>query len=261
MRPRRRRNPASCANYASRISTASSARPAASQSLASIAATTAAMTIQATYAAAAEAGDGRKYPYHYQIMFNTESAGRRLRRISSRRLGLKRDRHSAGEHGIRRTGYVRPPRHCCRRDSVSRRSANRYTDLGARPVDLRFQLAKGRRGWRDRLDRQCPKRGDDLQRDEDAEMVSARRRPQRTDASRSIRSRPGRIREKRVRDLLSQLHWTDTEQPGERQSEFAKKLAKYPEAKGYEVNVAAAPYYDFSLLPEGGDRVREKFRA
>ena len=39
--------------------------------------------------------------------------------------------------------------------------------------------------------------------------------------------------------------WTDTEQPGERQVAFAKKLARYPEAKGFEVNVAAAPYYDF----------------
>jgi ABC-type branched-subunit amino acid transport system substrate-binding protein len=39
--------------------------------------------------------------------------------------------------------------------------------------------------------------------------------------------------------------WTDTEQPGTRQIEFAKKLAQYPESKGYEVNVAAAPYYDF----------------
>src|SRR6516162_8906249 len=43
-----------------------------SQSLASIAATTSAKTIQSTYAVAAEAGDGRKYPCHYQIMFNTD---------------------------------------------------------------------------------------------------------------------------------------------------------------------------------------------
>ena len=39
--------------------------------------------------------------------------------------------------------------------------------------------------------------------------------------------------------------WTDTEQPGTRQVEFAKKLTQFPEAKGFEVNVAAAPYYDF----------------
>lgn len=39
--------------------------------------------------------------------------------------------------------------------------------------------------------------------------------------------------------------WTETEQPGERQVAFARKLAQHPEAKGFEVNVAAAPYYDF----------------
>ena len=42
--------------------------------------------------------------------------------------------------------------------------------------------------------------------------------------------------------------WTDTEQPGARQIAFAKKLAEYPEAKGFEVNVAASPYYDFVKL-------------
>jgi branched-chain amino acid transport system substrate-binding protein len=39
--------------------------------------------------------------------------------------------------------------------------------------------------------------------------------------------------------------WSDTEQPGAPQVEFAKKLSQYPEARGFEVNVAAAPYYDF----------------
>ena len=36
------------------------------------AATTPANLIQSAYAAAAEAGDGKRYPYHYQVMFNTD---------------------------------------------------------------------------------------------------------------------------------------------------------------------------------------------
>jgi len=104
------------------------------------------MTIQATYAAAAEAGDGRKYPYHYQIMFNTDQqADVCVEYLVG--VGSEEDRHSAGEHGIRRTGYVR---HQGTAAEEIRSHADQRTgipDLGARPVDLRFQLAKGRRGW------------------------------------------------------------------------------------------------------------------
>ena len=61
-----------------------------SQSLASIAATTSAKTIQSTYAAAAEAGDGKKYPYHYQIMFNTDQQADVCVEYMVQKLGLKK---------------------------------------------------------------------------------------------------------------------------------------------------------------------------
>ena len=42
--------------------------------------------------------------------------------------------------------------------------------------------------------------------------------------------------------------WSGTSEAPARQVEFAKKLAAIPEAKGFEVNVAASPYYDFIHL-------------
>jgi ABC-type branched-subunit amino acid transport system substrate-binding protein len=44
---------------------------------------------------------------------------------------------------------------------------------------------------------------------------------------------------------LKAFTWTATESPGARQVEYAKKIATYPEAKAWEVNVAAGPFYDF----------------
>jgi ABC-type branched-subunit amino acid transport system substrate-binding protein len=41
------------------------------------------------------------------------------------------------------------------------------------------------------------------------------------------------------------LMWSDTESPGERQVEFAKKVMSYPEAKGSATAVSNSPYYDF----------------
>ena len=35
----------------------------------------------------AEAGDGKKYPYHYQIMFNTDQQAEISRRLPGRELG------------------------------------------------------------------------------------------------------------------------------------------------------------------------------
>jgi branched-chain amino acid transport system substrate-binding protein len=131
-----------------------------SQSLASIAATTSSKVVQSTYAAAAEAGDGRKYPYHYQIMFNTDQQADVCVDYMVQTLGLKKigSRHQGGSAEQIRT-------HACQRTGVSDRRSGSF--------GLCRKSAEGWRRRRHRLDRQRSKCGDDLQCHEDAEMVPA----------------------------------------------------------------------------------------
>jgi ABC-type branched-subunit amino acid transport system substrate-binding protein len=44
------------------------------------------------------------------------------------------------------------------------------------------------------------------------------------------------------------LTWTDSEEIGARQMEFAKKANAFPETKEAGVNVAGSPFYDFLYL-------------
>ncbi|RZI65595.1 MAG: amino acid ABC transporter substrate-binding protein, partial [Variovorax sp.] len=79
-----------------------------SQALASLAFTTRAKMPQATYANAAELADGTKYPYHYQLSFNTaiqaEVIVRHLvEKLGLRKIGVIQENTAFGEQGTAST--------------------------------------------------------------------------------------------------------------------------------------------------------------
>jgi ABC-type branched-subunit amino acid transport system substrate-binding protein len=216
-----------------------------SQSLASIAATTASKTIQATYAAAAEAGDGRKYPYHYQIMFNTDQQADvcveyLVGKLGLKKIGILQENTAFGEQGTAATKALLQ-----KRFGLTPVSEQVYPisapELSTYVSNLQKAGADGLIGW--------------IANVPNAAMIFNAMKtlkwfpPVAGHSGLMLPALFDLVPAESVKNVFATYYrnftWTDTEQPGERQTEFAKKLSKYPEAKGYEVNVAAAPYYDF----------------
>jgi branched-chain amino acid transport system substrate-binding protein len=216
-----------------------------SQSLASIAATTSAKIVQATYAAAAEAGDGRKYPYHYQIMFNTDQQADVCVEYMVRTLGLKRivvlqENTAFGEQAAAATKTILQ-----KKFGLVPVSEQVYPiaapDLSAYVANLQKAGADGVIGW--------------IANVPNAAMIFNAMRtlkwfpPVAGHSGLMLPALFDLVPAEAVKNVFATYYrnfsWTDTEQPGARQLAFASKLAQYPEAKGNEINVAAAPYYDF----------------
>jgi branched-chain amino acid transport system substrate-binding protein len=216
-----------------------------SQSLASIAATTAAKTVQSTYAAAAEAGDGRKYPYHYPIMFNTDQQAEicvdyMVRILGQKKIGILQENTAFGEQAAAATKTVLQQKF-----GLTAVSEQVYPitapDLSAYVANLQKAGADGIVGW--------------IANVPNAAMIFNAMKtlkwfpPVAGHSGLMLPALFDLVPAEAVKNVFATYYrnfsWTDTEQPGARQLEFAKKLAQYPEAKGFEVNVAAAPYYDY----------------
>jgi ABC-type branched-subunit amino acid transport system substrate-binding protein len=216
-----------------------------SQSLASIAATTSAKTIQSTYAAAAEAGDGRKYPYHYQIMFNTDQQADvcvdyMVRTIGAKKIGILQENTAFGEQAAAATKAVLQ-----KKFGLTPVSEQVYPiaapDLSAYVANLQKAGADGVIGW--------------IANVPNAAMIFNAMKtlkwfpPVTGHSGLMLPALFDLVPAEAIKNVFATYYrnfsWTDTEAPGARQVEFAKKLLRYPEAKGFEVNVAAAPYYDF----------------
>jgi branched-chain amino acid transport system substrate-binding protein len=216
-----------------------------SQSLASIAATTAAKTIQSTYAAAAEAGDGRKYPYHYQIMFNTDQQADvcveyMVQKLGLKKIGILQENTAFGEQAAAATKTLLQ-----KKFGLSPVSEQVYPiaapDLSAYVGNLQKAGADGVIGW--------------IANVPNAAMIFNAMKtlkwfpPVAGHSGLMLPALFDLVPAEAVKNVFATYYrnftWTDTEQPGERQTAFARKLAQYPEARGFEVNVAAAPYYDF----------------
>jgi len=218
-----------------------------SQSLASLAFTTPAKLIQSTYAFAAELGDGKKYPYHYQCSYNTdhqaEAAVRHLADVLKlKKIGILQENTAFGEQ----VGGA-----CVA--ALKKRGITAVThevypitapDLNAYVGKLRKAGADGVLAW--------------IANTPNAAMAfnamhSQKYYPQ-------VAGHNGLFFE-RLLELVpmdairgatgthyKSLTWTDKEAPGPRQQAFARKLEKYPEVKGMETAVVMSPYYDFLHL-------------
>jgi branched-chain amino acid transport system substrate-binding protein len=216
-----------------------------SQSLASIAAATSAKTIQSTYAAAAEAGDGRKYPYHYQLMFNTDQQAGvcvdyMVRTLGLKKIGILQENTAFGEQAAAATKAILQ-----KSFGLTPVGEQVYPiaapDLSAYVANLQKAGADGVIGW--------------IANVPNAAMIFNAMKtlkwfpPVAGHSGLMLPALFDLVPAEAVKNVFATYYrnftWTDTEQPAARQVEFARKLAQYPEAKGFEVNVAAAPYYDF----------------
>ena len=218
-----------------------------SQTLASLAFTTPAKIIQSTYAFAADLGDGRKYPYHYQCSYNTdhqaEAATRHLVDVLKlKKIGILQESTAFGEQvgnacveALRKRGLKAVAREVY---PISAPDLNSYVG------NLRKAGADGVLAW--------------IANTPNAAMAfnamhSQKYYPQ-------VAGHNGLFFE-RLLELVPMdairgatgthykaLTWTDKQGIGARQQAFAKKLEKYPEVKGMETAVVMSPYYDFLHL-------------
>ena len=218
-----------------------------SQTLASLAFTTPAKIIQSTYAFAAELGDGKKYPYHYQCSYNTdhqaEAATRHLVDVLKlKKVGILQENTAFGEQvgnacieALKKRGLKAVAREVYPINAP---------DLNSYVGNLRKAGADGVLAW--------------IANTPNAAMAfnamhSQKYYPQ-------VAGHNGLFFE-RLLELVPMdairgatgthykaLTWTAKESVGARQIAFAKKLEKYPEVKGMETAVVMSPYYDFLHL-------------
>ncbi|MCX7274316.1 MAG: ABC transporter substrate-binding protein [Burkholderiales bacterium] len=218
-----------------------------SQTLASLAFTTPAKIIQSTYAFAADLGDGKKYPYHYQCSYNTdhqaEAATRHLVDVLKlKKVGILQENTAFGEQvgnacieALKKRGLKAVAREVYPINAP---------DLNSYVGNLRKAGADGVLAW--------------IANTPNAAMAfnamhSQKYYPQ-------VAGHNGLFFE-RLLELVPMdairgatgthykaLTWTAKESVGARQIAFAKKLEKYPEVKGMETAVVMSPYYDFLHL-------------
>lgn len=219
-----------------------------SQSLASLAATTQAKILQSTYAAAAEAGDGKKYPYHYQLLFNTNQqaevcADYMVKTLGSKKIGVLQENTAFGEQATASTVAILKQKYGLEPASVQVYPIT-ATDLSAYVGNLQKAGVDGVIGW--------------IANVPNAAMIFNSMKtlkwfpPVTGHSGLMLPSLFDLVSADAIKNVFATYYrpftWTDTEQPGPRQVAFAKKLAQFPETKGNEVNVAASPYYDFIHL-------------
>ena len=218
-----------------------------SQTLASLAFTTPAKIIQSTYAFAADLGDGRKYPYHYQCSYNTdhqaEAATRHLVDVLKlKKIAILQESTAFGEQvgnacvaALKKRGLTAVAREVYPINAP---------DLNSYVGNLRKAGADGVLAW--------------IANTPNAAMAFNAMHTQKYYPQ--VAGHNGLFFE-RLLDLVPMdairgatgthykaLTWTDKQGIGARQLAFAKKLEKYPEVKGMETAVVMSPYYDFLHL-------------
>ena len=218
-----------------------------SQALAALATTTPNKIINTTYGLAAALGDGRKYPYHYQMIFNSDQQAIAIVRylvdvLKLRKIGVLQENTAYGEEIASST----------RRELKKR---------GLDPVDVQvFPIsAPDLNGYVNNLQ----KAGADglclfLSNTPNSVMAF--------NAMNGLNWHPPiaghtslfdeallkLVPEEALRNVYGTYYksftWSETEAPPQRQQDYARKIAGYPEAKGVMVNAAFSPNYDFLKL-------------
>ena len=218
-----------------------------SQALASFAGTMPAKIIQAAGAIATTVGDGNLYPYNYQCGYNTELQGQLATQFLVKKLGMTKI-------GIlvESTAYG---------DQVLMGSRNELERLGIKPVsvqsypvnatdfngyitNLRNAGTEGLLAWVGNIPNAALAF---------TAMANQKWAPPTTGhyvlfLQQLLTLIPAEALTNVYGTMFKNLTWTDTEKIGDRQIRYAQKVATYKEAKGLEVVVASAPWYDFLHL-------------
>jgi len=218
-----------------------------SQALSSAATTTARKMVQTTYALLSDMGDGKKYPYHYQFILNSDMQAEACVAYLADGLGVKKI-------GILQesTAYG---------ESITPASVAQLKKRGLTPTDIQvFPIT-------------APDLGSYMQalRKSGAEAVlmwmstlpnsamafhalhSMKWYPPMTGhTALFLESLLDLVPAEAVKNVYGtwykNLSWSGPQEPGERQKAYARKIMAHPDAKGAEVNAAGAPYYDFLHL-------------
>ena len=218
-----------------------------SQALASFAGTQPAKMIQAAGAIATTVGDGNLYPYNYQVGYNTELQGQLAVQYLVNNLGMKKigilhestaygEQVLAGSRGELDKLGIKPV-------SVQAYPVN-ATDFSGYINNLRSAGSEGLLAWVGNIPNAALAF---------TAMANQKWAPPTTGHYVLFLQQlhtlvPAEALRNVYGTMYKNLTWTDTEKIGDRQLKFAEKVAGYKEAKGLEVVVASAPWYDFLHL-------------
>lgn len=214
------------------------------QSLAALAITTPAKTITTMYAIASEAGDGARYPWHYQCTFNSdlhaEMASRYLvETLKLKKIGILQENTAYGEQVVTACQIV-------------------LTKLGVTPVgvevfpitapDLNVYVGNLRKAGADGVlfwTGSTPITAKGFNSMHGQKYYPAIAGHSALFADSLLDLVPPEALQNAAGTYYKKLTWTDKDDIGARQMEFAKKANLFPETREAGVNVASSPFYDF----------------
>lgn len=215
-----------------------------SQALASMQATTTNKMLQAAFAQAAEAGDGMKYPYHYQIVVNTDQQARLIcdyaaNNLKGKKIGILRENTAFGEQGTDATIRILKeyglepstvevyPLDAPSMDPYINNLRNADTDVLVSWVSVIANAAMAFNTMKT-MDWFPPVVGHNgILTDALLDLV------------------PKEVLDNVVVTFPKAYSYTEGSELDPRRLAYAKKIDQYPEAEGHDCNVAAAPFYDF----------------
>lgn len=229
-----------------------------SQALASVAFSTQAKVFQTANAGAAEIGDATKYPYFYQTMMDTgrqtEVMVRHLiDKMKVKRIGIMQENTAFGEQGTKTTLAMLATMGI--KDVPVEVYPLTAPDLAPYVRNLRSANVDGVIAWIATAQA----------------AAGAFNTMNRLQWSPPVVGHTGIFTEsifdfvpvEAVKNVYATFYrtltWAGSEMPSERHIAYAKKIATYPEAKGNEPFVAAAPYYDFIYLLKHGVETAKSF--
>ena len=218
-----------------------------SQAMASAAMTTPRKVIHTTSANGADMGDGVKYPYHYQVMYNTLTQSDVIvhhlaENLKLKKIGIIQENTAFGEQGTIASLPL------LKKLGITPVATEVYPltapDLSPYISNLRKAGAEGVIAWISTIP-SASMAFNAMHRQQWYPHVAGH-------AGLFLESIFDLVPMEAVAKVYATYYknftWTAKEGIGERQIAFAKKMANYPEAKGSEVTVAGQPYYDFLYL-------------
>lgn len=218
-----------------------------SQSLAALAVTTPSKTITTMYAIASEAGDGTRYPWHYQCTFNSdlqaEMASRHLvETMKLKKIGILQENTAYGEQVVAACQTV------LKKLGVAPVGVEVFPitapDLNGYVGNLRKAGADGVLFWTG----STPITAKGFNSMNSQKYYPAIAGHSALFADSLLDLVPPEALQNAVGTYYKTLTWTDREEIGSRQMEFARKANGFPETKEAGVNVAGSPFYDFLYM-------------
>jgi ABC-type branched-subunit amino acid transport system substrate-binding protein len=218
-----------------------------SQSLAALAVTTASKTITTMYAIASEAGDGTRYPWHYQCTFNSdlqaEMASRYLvETLKLKKIGILQENTAYGEQVVAACQTI------LKQLGVAPVGVEVFPitapDLNGYVGNLRKAGADGVLFWTG----STPITAKGFNSMHVQKYYPAIAGHSSLFADSLLDLVPAEALQNAAGTYYKTLTWSDKEDIGNRQMEFARKANAFPETKETGVNVAASPFYDFLYM-------------